>query len=184
MSKDKIRERIKEVRRSLPQEVILDKSRKIIATLTKLKEFADAKTIMPYVSLGVEVNTRELIKDELSKKEKTVVVPYIEGDIIKVTKLKEFNELAEAKYEILEPVNKKKYKRNIDLILVPGVAFDKNGSRIGFGKGYYDKFLKKFTNSIKIALAFEEQIVDFVPCERHDKPVDMIITEKRIIRCE
>ncbi|MBW2978191.1 5-formyltetrahydrofolate cyclo-ligase [Candidatus Woesearchaeota archaeon] len=183
MKKQEIRERVKEVRSNLPHETALEKSKGVIENLSKLKEFIKAKTIMPYVSLGVEVNTRELIKDELTKKEKKIIVPYIEEDIIKVSQLKDFNDLAAANYGILEPVKKYKHKGDIDLVLVPGVAFDKNGSRVGFGKGYYDKFLKTLKKSLKIALAFEEQIVDFVPCEKHDKPVDMIITEKRIIRC-
>ena len=68
--------------------------------------------------------------------------------------------------------------KNIDLIFVAGLAFDREGYRIGYGVGYYDKFLKKVPKALKIGLAFDFQIVDKLPREAHDFPVDMIVTDK------
>ena len=182
MNKDEIREKINLVRKNLSKEVIAEKSKKIVDALIKLKEYADAETIMPYISLNIEVDTKEFIKNELLKGRR-VVVPFVEGDDIQVSELNELD-LIEGKFGVLEPMKKELYEGKIDVVIVPGVAFDENGSRIGFGKGYYDKFLEKFKDSLRIGLAFEEQIVDFIPSEEHDKSVDMIITEKRIIKCQ
>ena len=89
------------------------------------------------------------------------------------------------KFGIPEPMELMKVSyKSIDAVIVPGVAFDKNGYRIGFGFGHYDKFLKKTPHAVKIGLAFEFQIVDSVPKEEHDVPVDFIITEKRVIDCK
>ena len=87
----------------------------------------------------------------------------------------------EASYGILEPVKIiEKSPNKIDLIIVPGIGFDKRGNRLGHGKGYYDKLLRKL-KTIKIGLAFELQIVDQIPTDENDVPVDLIITEERII---
>jgi len=76
---------------------------------------------------------------------------------------------------------------DIDLVIVPGVVFDKSGHRIGYGHGYYDRFLDNLEkinkNAVKVGLAYDFQIADKVPIEKHDVPVDKIVTEKRIIRC-
>jgi 5-formyltetrahydrofolate cyclo-ligase len=183
MSKELIRDRVNLVRQNLSKEIINEKSRKIIESLVSLKEYDDALIVMPYISLNIEVDTRKFIKSELIKG-KSIVVPFIEGSNIQISKLKDFSDLNEGKFGVLEPMKKEKYDGKIDLVIVPGVAFDLHGGRIGFGKGYYDKFLDRFKDSLRIALAFEEQIVDNVPVEEHDQPVDMIITEKRVIRCD
>ena len=182
MSKQKIREKVNLARKSLSKELIGEKSRKIIESLTKLEEYLNAETIMHYISLDIEVDTKEFIKNELLKG-KSIVVPFVEEDNIQVSRLNSFEDLAEGKFGVLEPMKKEKHDGKIDLVIVPGVAFDEKGSRIGFGKGYYDRFLEKFRDSLKIGLAFEEQIVDFVPAKEYDHPVDIIITEKRVIRC-
>ena len=70
----------------------------------------------------------------------------------------------------------------IDVVIVPGIAFDRNGHRIGFGCGYYDDFLKRARQAKKIALAYDFQIVDFIPAETHDVRVDVIVTPDGIIR--
>jgi len=181
MDKKAIREKICLVRKNLPKEAILKKSKEIIETLTGLKEYVDAERVMSYISLDEEVDTKEFIKNELSLG-KTLVVPFMEKDVIQVSKLKNL-EFAKGRFGVLEPVKKEIYSDKIDLVLVPGIAFDINGSRIGFGKGYYDMFLEKFRTPLKIGLAFEEQIVEPILAEKHDKQVDMIITDKRVIRC-
>lgn len=182
MNKDKhlIREKINSARKNLPEKS--QKSKAIIETLKKLDEFKTAKTIMPYLSLDIEVDTKEFIKNELSEQKRTVLVPFIEKDNIQISKLSDFKALTQGKFGVLEPLKKEICNEKIDIIIVPGVAFDKHGSRIGFGKGYYDRFLEKYKNSLKIGLAFEDQLVNFIPKEQHDKPVDIIITEKRVVR--
>ena len=137
---------------------------------------------MFYVNKDNEVRTEEMIKESL-RMGKKVAVP--------ITRVKEKNlepslltdydlELSPGTYGILEPTEE--YIRpispeEIDLIIVPGVAFDRLGSRLGFGGGFYDNFLKRLPSSTtRIALAFQLQIVEQVPCEEKDQPVDIIIT--------
>ena len=183
MVKNKIREEMHNIRNNLHDDHVSEKSLQIIKNLTSLKEFSNAKTVMSYVSFKNEVNTKDLLKNELDKRDKKLLVPFMENDEIKVSLLNNYNDLSKGQFGILEPVKKELFNDKIDMILVPGIAFDGKGSRIGFGNGFYDKFLENHKNSLKIGLAFENQIVGSVPNEIHDKKMDMIITEKRIIRC-
>jgi 5-formyltetrahydrofolate cyclo-ligase len=142
---------------------------------------------MFYVATRSEVQTEEIIKMSI-KTGKNVFVPIILPECLNLAPSKIFDfdtELEKGKKGILEP--KKEYYRlfppeNIDLIIIPGVAFDLSGNRIGRGFGYYDNFLRKVRSSAKIvALAFEIQIVKKIPNDKNDIPVHRIITEKRIM---
>lgn len=188
MNKEEIREKILKKRLSLSsEEIIKDKSHQIFLNLVKTTEFLNSQNIMFYVATRSEVQTEEMIKASL-KMGKNIFVPIILPDCINLapSRLIDFDrELEKGKKGILEP--KKEYHRlfpseNIELIILPGIAFDLTGNRIGRGLGYYDNFLKKISPSTKlIALAFEMQIVKKVPAGKDDIPVHKIITEKRII---
>ena len=88
------------------------------------------------------------------------------------------------RFGILEPIELAKITyKSIDMVLVPGVIFDKNGYRLGYGLGYYDRFLNKLPKAVKVGLCFDFQVMDKVPREEHDIPVDYIVTDKEIIEC-
>ena len=110
-------------------------------------------------------------------------LPFINSEKLFFSKINSLNDLVIGKFNILEPKDRFKTKEELDLIIVPGLVFDKKGNRIGHGKGYYDSFLKKHPNATKIGLAFEDQINKKILVEDHDIPMDFIITEKRIINC-
>jgi len=96
--------------------------------------------------------------------------------------IKDFRELEEGKYRILEPVDAKEVDLDeIDIVLVPGIAFDKKGHRIGYGKGYYDSFLRK-VNALKIGLCMDFQIVDKIPSNEWDVGMDIVVSEKQVIK--
>jgi 5-formyltetrahydrofolate cyclo-ligase len=176
-----LRKRHLEKRESLLPEEVLKRSEKIKKALFRLSEYKQSKTILFYVSKGNEVRTIEMIKEAL--KEKTVVVPKADkkNKRLLISKIKSLDELDEGCFGILEPVTISKIEiKDIDLIIVPCVAFDKSCNRIGHGGGYYDRFLKKIKIP-RIGLAFESQIADEIPCEPHDIKLDRIITEKRVI---
>ena len=180
--KNQLKESIIEKRNSLSKEEIREKSSQIKNKLFNLKHYKNSKTIMFFVSFNSEVNTHEMIKDAL--KNKIVVVPKVVQHEIEPSVIIDFDNLISGKFGILEPIEAMKIAhKNIDLVLVPGVIFDKEGHRIGYGFGYFDKFLKKVPKAIKIGLAFDFQVVDKIPREMHDVPVDMIVTEKRVIEC-
>jgi 5-formyltetrahydrofolate cyclo-ligase len=129
-----------------------------------------------------------MIKEAL-KLGKMIAVPIVEKEkTLSLSELKDFeNELEVGKFGILEP--KLEYRRRVnleevELVIVPGIAFDKNGNRIGYGGGYYDYLLKKMKDVSFIGLAYELQIVTQIPIEEKDISVHKIITEDRIIKCQ
>ena len=157
---------------------------------TRLKTFTDTKTnsvIMTYVDFGKEVRTVPLISDLLNQG-KHVVVPYCEKGEIQLFRLKNLKELAPGYFGILEPKielrqlsDRHVLPKELNLILVPGVAFDLQGGRLGRGKGFYDRFLKKTAkNSLKIGLAFEWQVFDAIPMAESDQYVDVVVTENNL----
>ena len=182
--KNQLKESILKKRNSLPKEEIIEKSKQIEKNLLNLEYYNKSKTIMFFVSFNNEVNTHELLKKAL--KDKTVVIPKVSHHEIEPSVIISLDNLvASGKFKILEPIETMKIAyKNIDLILVPGIVFDKEGHRIGYGLGYYDKFLSKVPKAIKIGLAFDFQVIDKIPREMHDVPVDFIVTEKMVIECK
>ncbi len=157
------------------------KSLEIKKGLFALEEFKSAKTVMFYVSKDGEVDTIQMIKDTL-RMGKRVAVPVTKvekKELIASQILDLEKELTRGPYGILEP--KSGYVRpvpieKIDLIVVPGVAFDKMGRRLGRGAGYYDRFLKKFHKDVPfIGLAFDFQVVENLPTLSHDVPVSKLL---------
>mgnify|MGYP001353627139 FL=1 len=187
--KQTLKSEIFEKRKALSKEEIKEKSNKIKEKLFSLPEFKDAKNILFYVSFNDEVDTHEIIKELLANKEKNIIVPYVvkNNPILQLSEIKNFNELEPKTWGILEPKDEfiRKFDiENVDLVIIPGIVFDQNGHRIGYGYGYYDRFLKKLDkNVVKIGFGFEFQIVDKIPEEKHDVPVDIMVTEKRVINC-
>ena len=189
--KKELRERFLSKRNLLSKLEVFDKSNEIKEKLLELPEFIEAKTIMSYISFRNEARTHELIKESI-KKNKRIVIPITDFKKKKIylSEVRDFEKelissrigLFQPKREFLRPVNEKE----LELIIVPGIAFDEKGCRIGFGKGYYDSFLKKVKKSVPvIALAFENQISNKkLPSKKHDKHAHKIITEKRVIECK
>ena len=182
--KNRLKESILEKRNSLSKEGIIEKSNQIKNELFRLEQYNKSKTVMFFVSFNSEVDTHEMIKTAL--KNKNVVIPKVEHHGIEPSVIIDFdNLLPSRKFDILEPIETMQIAyKNIDLVLVPGIVFDEYGHRIGYGFGYYDKFLHKVPKALKIGLAFDFQVIDKIPKEQHDVPIDMIVTEKRVIECE
>ena len=182
--KSQIRDEILIKRDSLRKEEIFKRSNKIKNSLFSLQEYKKSKIVMFFVSFGSEVHTHDMIKEAL--KNKNVAVPKLVNNEIEPSIVIDFDSLIPSgKFGILEPIELMKIAyKNIDLVLVPGIAFDKEGFRLGFGFGYYDKFLKKVPKAIKIGLAFDFQIVDKLPREEYDVPVDLIVTDREVIHCK
>ena len=181
--KEEIRKRIESQRRQLSQTDIATKSRIICDKLVRFDAFQSAETIHSYVAWRNEVNTHELIKSTL-KEGRRVVVPVVDlpNHALLHSEIEQFEELQPGTFGILEPP--KSFLRSVpisdlDLIIVPGVAFDLRGDRIGYGGGYYDRFLRQ-TSAKKVALAYHFQIVDQIPTNARDQSVDIVVTEKGV----
>ena len=185
--KDKIRKDLIQIRKNIPKKEVLEKSKKIQKNLFELNEFKNATCVLFYISYGNEVFTHDMIKECLKNKI-DVVVPISDVDNKKLilSRLNDWKDLEIGAYNILEPREETIQEVSvfdIDLVIVPGVGFDEHGCRIGHGEGYYDGLLKDSTNAVHIGLAFEKQIIEEVPIESHDVPVDKIVTEERLIDC-
>lgn len=183
--KRSLRKEILAQRNELPEEAVAEKSQRIRKRLLALAEFKKAKVVMFYVAKDKEVRTERIIRESL-RMGKRVAVPLSrveERNLIPLL-LTDYGELIPGAYGILEP-EKKCHRpiplKNLELIIVPGVAFDRQGQRLGFGGGFYDNFLGKVPANIpRLGLAFELQMVEELPVGGNDAPVDGIITEKRI----
>lgn len=186
-TKEKIRHNILSKRNKLSQTDVKSCSRNIFRRLAAIREFKNARTIMFYVSKDNEVATMPIIKYAIKHK-KNVCVPNIDikKRVLHPVSIKNpENDLHRGHFGILEPlfnINKIVSLKKIDLIIIPGIAFDLSGHRLGWGKGYYDRFLEKAKENHKIGLVFDFQIVKELPKDRHDVPVDIVVTEKMVIK--
>jgi len=160
-------------------------SREIVARCMQLPEYQQAKTVLFYIDVRSEVRTRNDLALALLSGKK-IVVPYCVDGELELFHLENVEELAIGMYKILEPkeelrsvVAKIVDVKEIDLIIVPGVAFDRRGGRTGHGKGYYDKLLEHARlDTPLVALAFECQLFDEIPMQDHDVFMDKVVTEK------
>lgn len=162
-------------------------SRVICDKFLALPEYESAETVMFYVDVRSEVRTRQHLPDALAT-DKRIVVPYCVDGELELFWLESMDELEVGMYRILEPhaelrsVPRKKVDvRDLDLVMVPGVAFDRRGARMGHGMGYYDKLLHKARGDAPlVALAFECQLFAEVPTDKHDIFMDKILTEQAV----
>tara|TARA_Y100001970_G_C14253277_1_gene873370 strand:- start:1637 stop:2203 length:567 start_codon:yes stop_codon:yes gene_type:complete len=182
--KNKLRHRILSNRKSLTEKYIINAESNMLKFIKNFDIFENANSVHTYISKKNEPRTKRIIKLcwELSK---NVNVPYVIPGQNKLfhSELNSFSDLRIGSFGVLEPSSKKNIssqKKSFDLVIVPGVAFDMNGSRIGYGKGYYDRFLKNI-NAFRLALAFDFQVLEKIPTENHDIPINGIITESRKI---
>lgn len=180
-TKNFIRKKIKVVLKNIPTEIKIKNNKIIAEKLLSLAEFKKAKGVMFYISKGDEVNTHMAIKEAI-KLGKDVAAPKIINKKIIPFKIYSFADLSIGKFSILEPLKNKKIKKSrIDLFVIPGIAFDIFCNRVGYGYGYWDKFLNDVDKKSIIGLAFDIQIVKKISTEPHDITISKIITEKRII---
>ncbi len=158
----------------------------ILSKIKKMKEYEDSKIVMFYLSYGSEVITDMMINEFLSDG-KEVAVPVIQnpGDgIMTAVKIDKLEDCIDKVYGIRQPEFNEDdvvAGNEIDLIFVPGIAFDTNGYRIGYGKGYYDRWLKGTDVSKRVGIAFEVQLIEKIPNGKYDLPVGRVLTEKRVI---
>lgn len=184
--KETIRKNVLRIRSKISGEYRNEAERKIVEKLLSLEFFKRAASVMCYIDIRGEVGTESIIKHCIDSG-KRISVPRVicKGgmDARRITCTD--SQLEKCAYGIMEPVCSLTAESNpeeFDVIIVPGVAFGKDMHRIGYGEGYYDSYLKKTSkSSIKVGLAFDIQIIDSVPSNEMDEPVDLIITESQII---
>ena len=176
--KESLREKYKIIRKN-----IIDKTNKdnqIYEKVISNNKVINSKKILIYVSLNDEVDTLKLIKYFLTNKE--VAVPKIENGIMNFYYINSLTDLKKGLYNILEPQTKRIVTDFTNsIIITPGICFDIFNYRIGYGKGYYDKFFKKHNNTYKIGLCYDECLIDNTYNDSYDIPVDEVITPTKTL---
>lgn len=173
MDKKSLRQHIRTLKKQHSQEELRSQSERILQQLAVHPLYLQAEKVMLYASLPDEVQTLDFI--EIWRHRKTIILPTVTGDDIIPVELAENVTFAEGDFHIPEPQNHP-YTGDIDLIIVPGMAFDTNGHRLGRGRGYYDRFLALHPQVYTIGLCFDFQLLPEVPSEPHDRIIDEIIT--------
>lgn len=172
-------------RKAMPKEEVLVKSLIAQNSFLESKIYQDATTLMLYIPLGNEVSTYEIIENAyLCGKE--VLVPVTDSRTFEITahKITSDTEFEKGVFSLTEPKEKISFDSSkIDVVLVPGVAFSRSGSRIGFGKGCYDKFLKNL-EATKVGFCYDFQVSDEFLSSEFDIEMDYLITEKEFIDCK
>lgn len=182
--KRRLREKCKQSRRGLSPEQKAVADRKIKSKLLNLWLLRNVKTVLVYVSTEIEVDTRELI-NELFLRGVTVAVPKCEDSNGNMSfyKINSFDELEKGFFGVLEPKLshcEKLTEFSDSVCIVPAFMFDKKGFRLGYGKGYYDRFLANFPGTA-LGICYNSELCDRLYHGRFDRPVDMIVTDRQII---
>lgn len=186
ISKASLRKQILASRDRLPEDNRLSISAVIADKFLSTDFYKDSRVIWAYWPFGSEINTAPIVHRALSENKK-VILPKVEKQKLLLYEIDDPQvQLVPGTYGIMEPVIKGCHPariKDIDLIMVPGIVFDRKCNRLGYGGGYYDRMLPSLDKAVKIALCFGLQLVDFIPVEKHDIKVDIIITEFEVINC-
>ena len=178
VKKNQIRNQMKFFRAGLSKNEVEEKSNMIFVRLAAAN-LLSADTYFIYASHGTEVKTDRIL-EELNDKGKKIYLPKIYGKEMQAVPFDEKSEVSVNKFGILEPVGEPEQLKKF-VAIVPCLAVDKNGNRVGYGGGYYDKFLKG-KDVTKIAICYDFQVVDKIAAESTDVPMDYIVTEKQLIK--
>lgn len=174
-----LRARVRQVRAALEPAYRADASLSICATIAALSAVTEARVVMVYGAAPDEVDLTELA-ERLRASGIRTLYPKVSSDQIVAIEVVDEAKLVDGYRGIREPVGEPVDPSIIDVVIVPGLAFDTTGGRLGQGKAYYDRFLPR-TQARRVAVAFDAQVVEQVPREPHDLLMHTIVTERRVI---
>ena len=187
IKKKELRKTYNDLRKALSPEDVQHKSGLVFTRLTEHVLWRSANAVMIYLSLPYEVQTDAMINLAFSQ-QKRVMVPYVDEtkNRINISEIKNIHDLQPGHFKVREPKKediKRFFKSDLELVICPGVAFDRNCSRLGFGKGYYDMFLKELRGDVPmVGLSFDLQITpERIPFSYDDIPMDFIFTESQTL---
>ena len=178
MEKRSIRKRIREQREQLLAAEVKETSERIYERFAASEVFQKAEVIMSYMSFKNEVDTHK-INEAVITAGKKLILPRVK-DKENMEAVEYNGNFQKGSMGITEPAGKP-YEGKIDLIIVPGIAFDREGNRIGFGRGYYDRFLEKYPQAQRVSLIYDFQLIESIPAEEHDKKTELLFTKNSII---
>ncbi len=180
LSKKELRYRLRNLRRTLPTQEHQELSRAVVENIKSIESLKSARVILTFCPFDGEPDISPLLR-ELLAEDKELLLPKLEQGSMKLCRIRSFDGLAPGSFCLLEPVHCQEVEPElVEFALVPGVAFDLRGCRLGMGKGFYDRVLGRI-RGFKVGVAFSFQVLDEIPCDPWDQKVDAIVTEKTII---
>jgi len=180
--KESLRNLLLEKRDNTSCDLMKIASGKIQKKLKKIHAFRNAQKIGAYYPIGSEIFTQDIIQELLSQA-KEVFLPKVIGEKMEFRKIESFSSLEQGSFDIMEPKKDCPTDNNLDVILVPTVGISPSGVRLGYGHGFYDKFLAE-NNTTTISLTLEKQIIKNIPKSEHDILIDWIVTEDKILQTQ
>lgn len=177
MDKQELRKIVRASKRAVPLEDKIRRSIPIMEKVGQLEMFRNAKTVLLYWSMDDEVYTHDFVKRWYQ--EKTLLLPCVDGDDLLLRQYTGPESMQPGpQFGIPEPVGPVfEALEQVQMIVVPGVAFDRNKNRMGRGRGFYDRLLKSTPNAVKVGVAFSFQLFDTIPVEPFDVPMDIVVSE-------
>ena len=178
--KKALRDLLLERRDNTSHDLLKIASKKIQKKLDKIFAFKNAKKIGVYYPIGSEIFTQDIIQELLSKG-KEVFLPKVMGESMEFRKIIDFSSLEPGNFDIMEPKEECPVDNDLDVILVPTVGISQTGVRLGYGYGFYDRFLAK-NKTVAISMTLEKQIIKNIPKSEHDIIMDWIVTEDKMTK--
>ncbi len=181
--KAEVRARMRAVRDGIPPVERVRLAGLIRERLLALPEVAGARAVMAFHSIGSEVEMSD-ISEGLAETGRQILLPVVEAGALQAAPFEPGSELVPGRFGVLEPADRTLAKHErIDVVIVPGLAFDREGYRVGYGGGYYDRFLAALVSrAFRAGVCFEAQLIDAVPHASDDEPVHAVVTEAETIR--
>ena len=184
--KQDLRLKCREERRNMPSEKKQELDRKIAENVRRLKEYKPAKTLLIYLSTTLEVDTVEIIKNAWADGKQVAVPRCIDGTRdMEFHYITDFDCVSPGTFSVLEPSPELPVVTDFSgcLMIVPGMRFDMKGYRIGYGKGYYDRYMVRFTG-ISAGICYSDELKPFMYHGRYDRAVNIVVTDKKIKTCD
>lgn len=175
---------MREARAAIPEDERVRLSSLIEDRLFALPEMTPARTVLIFYSFGTEVGTHS-ITERARGDGKRVLLPYLDGSVMEATEVERDSKLVQARYGAREPARRSPVDpAEIDLVVAPGLAFDRSGGRLGYGGGHYDRYLRRLgQEATRVGIGFAVQLVDAVPRTTGDELVHLVVTEDEFIDC-
>jgi 5-formyltetrahydrofolate cyclo-ligase len=181
--KNALRDRMRRARAAIPPGERAVLAARVEARLLTLPQLRDARTVLLFYSFGTEVPTKVLARRLLERGHR-VLLPYLSGEAMEAAEVRPGSRLEATDYGPKEPVDRMAVDpEKIDVVVSPGLAFDRRGHRLGYGGGYYDRYLARLhAHAARVGIGFTVQLVDEVPAAETDQPVDVVVTDEGVVR--
>lgn len=183
-SKEEIRRKVQEARNAYPREAVLKDSLKICSSLMAMKEYKEASHVFLYMASSHEVDTAAVLKNALASGKKVYIPKVIRMGVMEFYQIFQETDVESGSFGILEPLEGMPVAQVKEgFMVMPGVAFDRKLRRIGYGGGYYDRYLEQVEEGamFKAALAFDFQVFPSIPAQAWDIPIDGLITPTMVM---